>query len=1003
MRFRVLGSIDLVGDSGEVVPVLGRRRRTLLAVLLVSAGEPVPGSRLLEAVWSGRPPAGAANALQARVSDLRRLLGDERDLLVCEAAGYRLAVDPGHLDVGVVVDLAARGRACLRAGDPVTARQLLGEALELWRGRPLAELADEPFAVAAVQHWTGIHTAAVRDRWEADLALDRAPDVLAEVEALVAAEPLDERLRGLQMRALYGAGRQADALAVYSEVRRVLDRELGVTPGPELRELFETLLRQEGRAPARTPPRQVRPPPVSRLSVPASSFVGRDTEVDTVLGLMAGTRLLTLTGPGGVGKTRLALEAARRAVDGPAAAVGDAVLVELAPVSRPEDVASTMAAALRVGTSAMSGLGGPRSDPIAVLLAALSGRDLLLVLDNAEHVVDAAADLVQRVLSAAPAVRLLVTSREQLGLPEETVWSVPSLRLPVPDVASLAEVGRSDAGRLFLDRAGAGAGLDDRHAAAVATICRALDGIPLALELAASRARSLGVELLTDRLAERLDLLAAPRLPAARQRTLRAVVDWSWDLLDDDERRVLRRLSVFPAAFRAAEVEPVTTPLPDGCAVLDVLARLVEKSLVQREDDGPVTAYSLLETLRAYGRERLREAGEDDEVRDRHLALVERLVEREVPRLRTAGQLAAAALLRGRLDDVRAALTWCAVGSRRGRGLTLAGGLGWFWYLLGHRREGRRWLGELLGGPAAPGADEHAAAWAEVWLAFLDLDEEPPAAVAPRLARVVPLVDRAGVPEQRLVAHAVASLVAELLGAREEADEHRRRAHEAAAVKGDPADLAMMAFLDARSAGARGEPEAGALLEGALDAHVRVGDRWGQVQCLGAISGLAELSGDVASARQAVDRALPLTEELDLPDLRAVLHVRAATLALAAGDLARAEEELAPARRIAREQQVHHLTALVADAAGLLAREQGRLEDAEREHAGALQAFLSVEGHAAAATTLGHLAELAERRGATDRASELLARSVRMAERSGDAPTLASARATLDRLRGPLA
>ncbi|MFF4475161.1 BTAD domain-containing putative transcriptional regulator [Streptomyces sp. NPDC001599] len=507
MRFGILGPLDIRTDDGTPVDPGGPRPRALLTLLLLDAGRTVPAARLIDGLYGGEPPAGAANALQSQISRLRGRL-TPHTLVEGSGAGYRVVTPPESVDSHIFERLCGEGRAALAVGDHARAAAGLREALALWRGPALPDLPEAPAEAARL---TELRLTAVQDRIEADLALGGGPELVPELRALLSAHPLSERLYGQLMRALHAGGRPAEALTVYEEARRTLVEQLGTDPSPELSALHGELLRGHSATAPRRP----------GLPAQLTRCVGRDAELNRITALFADVRLVTLTGPGGTGKTRLAIEAAGRyATPGSPAEV---CFVELAPLTDGTRIPYAVLTALGV----REGFRTAGVDATERLLTALEDRETLLVLDNCEHLIDQAAALAALLLASCPGIRILATGRESLGITGEALVPVPPLS-PRPSA------------ELFLERARAVRPGFDGHAR-VPEICAALDGLPLAIELAAARLRTLAPDELADRLDDRFRLLSrGDRSKAPRHRTLRAVVEWSWELLDEEEREPAR-------------------------------------------------------------------------------------------------------------------------------------------------------------------------------------------------------------------------------------------------------------------------------------------------------------------------------------------------------------------------------------------------------------------------------------------------------------------------------
>ncbi len=565
MRYYVLGVTEVRTEDGTALPLGGAKVRAALTALAVRVGRPVPPDALINEVWTDDPPTDAAGALQALIARLRRSLG--RDAITSEPGGYRLNGRPDAVDLHAFVALVATAEAALAEGRPEHAADAAARALGLWRGPALADLPDREPAAARPE---ALRLTAQRVKFEADLALGHAVEALPALREAVAAHPLDEPFRAQLLRALRDAGRTADALVAYDEARTVLAETLGTDPGPELRALHAELLRRQ--------PLPAPDLPKGNLRARLTSFVGREDDLTAIRADLGAARLVTLTGPGGSGKTRLSQEAADSAQE----AYPDGVwLAELAPLDDPAAIPHAVLSAIGRRDTVVRGPGRESlksesyaEDPMARLLESCADRRLLLVLDNCEHLVAAAADLTAELLARCPRVTVLATSREPLGVPGEVVRPVEPLPPPT-------------ACRLFDERArsarpGDGGSGRPEDAAAVREICRRLDGLPLAIELAAARLRALSPRQIADRLDDRFRLLTSgSRTLLPRQQTLRAVVDWSWDLLDEPERTTLRALSVFSGGCTLAATEAVCGP-----DALDTVAQLVDKSLVVAERHG---------------------------------------------------------------------------------------------------------------------------------------------------------------------------------------------------------------------------------------------------------------------------------------------------------------------------------------------------------------------------------------------------------------------------------
>lgn len=727
VRYAILGTTQAGRADGTPVALGGARLRALLTALALRPGRALPPEVLITDIWGADPPADASGALQALVGRLRRALG--RDAIASADGGYLLRAEPDAVDLHRFERLAAEGGRALGSGDPARAAVLLDEALALWRGPALADLPDAGARAVGAERR---RLDARRTRLAAELALGRAEPALAPLHALCQEHPLDEPLQALRLRALRAAGRPAEALAAYEQIRTGLADRLGADPGAELRALHAELLRPP---PAAQPPAGPPPPPPSVLPAPAvppggaaptaasaaarpgnlrarlTSFVGREADLAGLRSDLAAHRLVTLLGPGGAGKTRLSQEGAESA----AAAAPDAWphgvwLAELAPVDDPQTVPEAVLTALGARETVVRGstaeglraVADPTAlDPLARLAEHCAGRRMLLVLDNCEHVIAAAAELAERLLAQCPGVTVLATSREPLAVPGEVLRPVE----PLPDPVALQLL----ADRGAAARTGFRVAADEETAAACAEICRRLDGLPLAVELAAARLRLLSPRQLADRLDDRFRLLTSgSRTVLPRQQTLRAVVDWSWDLTDAPERAVLRRLSVFSGGCDLAAAEDVCAGGGvDRREVPALLGSLIDKSLVVAAPapDGEMR-YRLLETVGEYAGERLDEAGERDGAERRHLVTYRELARTTDPLLRGPGQRAAMDRLELEHDNLRTALRRALAARDEHETLCLVLSLQWFWSLRDHRSDGSHWASAAAGlGPnpfAAP-------------------------------------------------------------------------------------------------------------------------------------------------------------------------------------------------------------------------------------------------------------------------------------------------------------
>ncbi|RAO15949.1 Non-specific serine/threonine protein kinase [Micromonospora noduli] len=713
----MLGPFEVRTDVGTLIDVPGARLRGLLTALALNPGHVVPKGTLVDWIWGEHPPAEAANALHRLVSRLRKALPEGS--IEGQTDGYRLLVEPD------VVDAVRFERLVGLARDdegPQRVRRLR-EALDLWRGAAMQDvgLVDSTALDAAVTRFDRLRLTALEDRFDVEVSLGRGPELVAELTDLVAAHPVRERLVLALMRALAASGRDNEALLVYQRTSEVLADALGVDPSPELAALHVALLR--GEVQRREENRK------TNLRAELSSFIGKDEAVAEVGALVAEHRLTTLIGPGGSGKTRLATETARRMLDN---LPDGAWLVEFAAIGADGDVVQATLTGLGLRDALLGE--APSMELIDRLVAAIREREALLILDNCEHVIDSAAVLADRLLGECRRLRILATSREPLGITGEALWPVAPLALPDVD-ADPSEIETSPAVRLLRDRAVAvrrDLAVDDLTLSTMARICRALDGMPLAIELAAARLRTMSIDQLARRLDDRFRLLTGgSRTALPRHRTLRAVVDWSWELLTDAERAVLRRLSVFSGGVSLEAAERVCAGdevEPED--VLELVTALAEKSLLVAEGDETLR-YRMLGTIKEYAAHRLVEAGESDLARHAHLTYFTELAETAEPQLRRADQVKWLAALEVEHDNIGSAMRGALAAGEAPAAMRLAAGAGWYWWLGGHRTEGMELITAATETPgevsdeiratvyalvvlfvnSGPGDEHHAAEW----------------------------------------------------------------------------------------------------------------------------------------------------------------------------------------------------------------------------------------------------------------------------------------------------
>ncbi|CAN5611682.1 hypothetical protein BH18ACT1_BH18ACT1_07160 [soil metagenome] len=692
IRFALLGPLEVTGPDGPVM-ITGPKERIVLTVLAAWAGEVVSIDRLTDALWADRPPPSDVKVIRNLVSQLRRVLG--ATAIETQPTGYVLRAAPDAVDARRFDSLLQEGRRHAASGRWQAGADALAAAAALWRGSPLEALDEWSPGRTEAARLEEQHRCLVEEWAEAELACGHHHDVVGRLAALVEAEPLRERRWSMLMQALYRCGRQAEALRAFERARTAL-AELGLEPGPELAAMERDVSLQVDRSPA--PPEVEGRSSPGNLPKPATELVGRVTEVQERVAELSLHRLVTLTGAGGVGKTRLAIEVAWSLVeDFP----GGVWMVELAPVGGPDAVVPTMASMLSV--QPRRGLTMEQS-----IVESVRDRHLLLVFDNCEHVLAPVTRLVEALLSDCPGVTVLTTSREPLGIPGEWVHEVPSLDPATEGV------------ELFCDRAVAADSTftpNDEDRLAITAICRRVDGMPLAIELAAARIRASSPAVLLSRLDDRFRLLRRNgRGGPPRHQTLRSTVDWSYELLSEDERVLFDLLSVFAGCFDLAAADAVCCEGLDPRDIAGMLDSLVAKSMVIVDRSSHGVRYRLLETLRQYGHERLQVRAEADVLRDRLLRHYLSVASRARTLWAGPRQLEAHTIFDQAWDNLRAAHAWTVATTDLASADALVAATGpHAWCRLRH--EHGDWVAQCLAlGTADRPANPATFGWASFWM-----------------------------------------------------------------------------------------------------------------------------------------------------------------------------------------------------------------------------------------------------------------------------------------------
>ena len=966
LEIRLLGPFEgLV--AGRPAEVTGPKRHALLALLALRGGRMVPVEVLVDALWGAQVPAAPRNALQHHVSRLRAALGAES--IVAAPDGYALA--GATVDALRFEELLVRARSAVRAGDAGQAAELVARALALWRGRPLQGLPDSSWVGAEAARLEGLRTDALEEQFEAALALGEHTELVAQIRRTLEEHPFRERLWGQLMLALYRSGRQAEALETFRQARGVLAEQLGIEPGPGLQRLQAAILAHDPSLAS------VPAAPRGRLPAPVTSFVGRQQALAEGVELVGGHRLVTLIGPPGVGKSRLALEAARAVEHDFANGVW---FVELARAGRPADVGRVVARTLDARGPT------PSRDPLARVVQRLRQANVLLVLDACEPVVGEAARVAAGVLAQCPGVRVLATSREVLHLEGEVRFVVGPLAVPAQG-ADAHELAAWESVRLFLERARAsrpGLPLTQDRLALMAEICRRLDGLPLAIELAAARVSVLGLREILSALESRWPLFVEARdRQAIPQRYLRTVVAWSHDLLHADEKALLHQLAVFRGgAPLSAVVATAARSQLDAARVTQLLGALVDKSILTASFPDGEPRYDLLDTVREYAVEQLAKAGSLTPARKAHADYFATLAEAARTGLRRSEWLAWMKRLELEHDNLWAALTYACDAPDPLVAARLGVGLGWYFGTAGRVSEGRAFIEAAL--ESADAAPLPLRVELLAYICYLATEEDDLEAAVEAGKRGLALAAKSDAPWETAMLKLALAFACDRAGPLERAvalaDEARRAFDEL----GDTWGAASSAVTGALGALRRGDLAAtSALVAEAVRLHADY--EVGAVPAALLEALLAERRGDAEAAAAAYRRALELSERAGFADHASFALAGLGSVAFANANFDEAEAQYRRALAVADAASASWLVAHVkarlaqvgaavgdAESAATLYRSVVAWSREPRRHDAREALFIALVGSPATAALVG-LAELADARGDGAAADELRA------------------------------
>ncbi len=941
LEIRLLGPFEVLA-GGKPADVGGPKRQALLAMLALRRGRVVGVDTLVDALWGEELPAAPRNALHHHVARLRAALGEAS--IAASTDGY--ALQDARVDALRFEELLAEARGALRDGDALAAADAVASAVGLWRGPALQGLTETAWFTAEARRLEALHVDALEEQFEVALALGEHRELTPAIRSALADNPFRERLWGQLMLALYRAGRQADALETFQEVRHVLSDELGLEPGPDLRRLQEAILAHD---PA------IAAPAVRRrrgnLPAPSTSFVGREHELRRVAALLDEHRLVTLTGPPGVGKSRLAVETARSLES----EFPDGVwLVDFARADDPAD-------AVRLLASVVNAHG---SDPLARVTARLRDASTLVVLDACEHVLDEAARIVTTLVAECSDLRILATSRTAIQLASE-------VRIPVAPLGDVAV-------ELFLERARAarpGFEPDPEDVALAGEIVRRVDGLPLAIELAAARTNVLGFSELISTLERRAAFLRDTPAADPARTALRGLVDWSYDLLHRDEKVVLQQLAVHRGGASLASLAALAAGRGlNEPTVAYLVTALVDKSIVSVSFVDGTARYDILDTVRDYVLDRLTESGDLDGARGAHAEYFAALAEEARIELRGPEWLQWQRHLELENDNFWAALAYArdapapAVASRLGT-------LGWYFALAERVSEGRRFLDLSL---SVSRGDDPLELQIELLalLCYLATEELDLQAALSAGERALSLAATAAAPRELGLARLSLTLALRYAGDEARADEMARDAAAAFDQAGDDWGAAAAGIIRATGAAHAGDVSVVAATAAAVRRHAdAIGYDAFHVPALLLEAWVAERRGDGAAAVEAYQSARDLAERIGFGDHMAFALAGLGSTAFARGNLQEAEElqrqslataEMAHAAWATAHARIQLARVVAAsgdtDAAERLYREVLEWSRLERPHEARESLFVALAGSPPTAAELG-LAELAEARG----------------------------------------